>query len=204
MPKAPEGITEKQYENFVSRITWTPCEGADYYKVLAVEIVDRNARGNDEADGDEAAGGTATEGGAAVGEGAVKGGSEAVGSSTASAIYEPVGEFEIAGYTTVCDFANMDAKADKHYAYKVTAVNAAGESPESEIFAFGLQLAVRDESESDDSGTPEPEGSEPSEQQPEQDEAQSASTVVIIVVVLALAAAAVVTGVLVWKRSRKQ
>lgn len=204
VPKAPEGITEKQYENFVSRITWTPCEGADYYKVLAVEIVDRNAQGNDEADGDEAAGGTATEGGAAVGEGAVEGASEAVGSSTASAIYEPVGEFEIAGYTTVCDFANMDAKADKHYAYKVTAVNAAGESSQSEIFAFGLQLAVRDVSESDDSRTPEPEGSEPSEQQPEQDEAQSSSTAVIIVVVLALAAAVVVTGVLVWKRSRKQ
>lgn len=182
-PAVPEGIAEKKYENFVSRITWTPCEGADYYKVLAAELVERSADGN------------------VVGDGAA-------GGSAASVIYEPAGEFEIAGYTTACDFANTGAEADKRYAYKVIAVNAAGESPESEIFSFGLELAAREESEpessglpeSESSGLPEPGGSEPSEPQPEQSGAQSSKTIVIVAVILAVLAAAALTGVLARKK----
>lgn len=34
------------------------------------------------------------------------------------------------------------AEADKHYAYKIVAVNEAGTSPESEVFAFGLTLKM--------------------------------------------------------------
>lgn len=179
-PRAPEGIAEKKYENFVSRITWTPCEGADYYKVLVAEIVERNAQGDGAANGDEAAGGIA------------------------SGIYELAGEFELAGYTAVCDFANTNAVKDKYYAYKVTAVNAAGESPESEVFSFGLQLADRDVPESDNSGdVPEPGSFGPSEPQPEQSEAQSPRTGMLIAVGLAVAAVVAVTGVLVWKRINK-
>ena len=179
-PGMPEGIAEKQYENFVSRITWTPCEGADYYKVLVAEIAEKNAQGDGAANGDETA-----------------------GVSTDSGIYEIVGEFEIAGYTTVCDFANTDAVAGKHYAYKVTAVNAAGESPESDVFTFGLQLAAGDEPEPDSSGLTEPSSFEPSEPQPEQGEVQSSKMVVVIAVILAVAAAVAVIGVVVWKKSSR-
>lgn len=179
-PRAPEGIAEKKYENFVSRITWTPCEGTDYYKVLVAEIVERNAQGDGAANGDEAAGGIA------------------------SGIYELAGEFELAGYTAVCDFANTNADKDKYYAYKVTAVNAAGESPESEVFSFGLQLADRDVPESDNSGdVSEPGSFGPSEPQPEQGEAKSPQESVMIAVGLAVAAVVAVTGVLVWKRINK-
>lgn len=52
--------------------------------------------------------------------------------------YELTGEFTIAGYTTICDYAYPEAEEGKHYAYKVIAVNAAGESAESEIFSFDL------------------------------------------------------------------
>ena len=38
----------------------------------------------------------------------------------------------------MCDFAYKQAEQDTHYAYKIIAVNGAGESPESEIFSFGL------------------------------------------------------------------
>jgi len=46
------------------------------------------------------------------------------------------GEYKIAGYTTVCDFAYDKAAVKHDYAYKVVAVNAAGESAESEVFIF--------------------------------------------------------------------
>ena len=194
IPKAPEGIAEKKYEKFVSRITWTPCEGADYYKVLVAEIVEKNAQG----DG-AAAGGTAVDGVPAAGSD----GSAATETSTGSGIYELAGEFELAGYTAVCDFAYTDAKTDKRYAYKVTAVNAAGESQESEIFSFGLQLAARDDSEWENSGDmPEPGSSGHS--QPEQGEEQSSNAGLIIAVSLAVAAAALLTGIWVRKRSGKQ
>ncbi len=180
-PKAPDGIAEKKYEGFVSRITWTPCEGADYYKVMAAEIVERNAQG-----------GAAAEDGSGL-----------TTESTSPSVYELAGEFEIAGYTTVCDFANMDAKADRHYAYKITAVNAAGESPESEIFTFGLELAARDEPETGSLENSEPGGAVPSESQQER-ESGKAQLFVIIVVIAVILAAAVVTGVMVRKKGRDQ
>ncbi len=61
--------------------------------------------------------------------------------------YELSGEFELKGYTTVCDYYDRKAVADEHYAYKIVAINEAGESEESEIFSFGL-LAEVAESES--------------------------------------------------------
>ncbi len=193
-PGMPEGIAEKKYGNFVSRITWTPCEGADYYKVMAAELVSKDAQGEAAKDGAETAGGSA------VGDGAAAQGSESDG-DTASDVYELVGEFEIIGYTTVCDFANMDAEKDKHYAYKVTAINAAGESPESEIFTFGLRLASGDEPE--DSGADSPAASAPQqEQKPESGRAQSSMVIAIIVLAVA-AAAAVAIGVLARNKGKK-
>ena len=105
----------------------------------------------------------------------------------------------------MCDFAYTDAEADKRYAYKVAAVNAAGESPESEIFSFGLQLAIGDDSEPENFGdVPGLGSSGSSEPQPEQGGTQSSKTVVMIAVFLAVAAAALFTGILVRKRSGKQ
>ncbi len=183
-PKAPEGISEKKYENFISRITWSPCEGADYYKIMVAELT--------------AAG---------------SGGSEEPGDGAASDIYKLAGEFELAGYTTVCDFANTDAEEGRRYAYKVTAVNAAGESPESEIFAFGLQLAAGegadgsqspDRQPSSDNGEPpasQPDGSDSSLQPSEH--TQTYKTVIIIAVVLAAAVIAVLAAVLIRRRGGK-
>lgn len=183
-PKAPEGISEKKYKNFISRITWSPCEGADYYKVMVAELT--------------AAG---------------SGGSEESGDGAASDIYKLAGEFELAGYTTICDFANTDAEEGRRYAYKVTAVNAAGESPESEIFAFGLQLAAGegadgsqspDRQPSSDNGAPsapQPDGSDSSVQPSEQ--TQTYKTVIIIAVVLAAAVIVVLAAVLIRRRGSK-
>ena len=53
-------------------------------------------------------------------------------------VYALAGEFELAGYTTIPDFAHVYAKEGKHYAYKITAINAAGESAESVVFSSGL------------------------------------------------------------------
>ncbi|MBE5939404.1 MAG: rhamnogalacturonan acetylesterase [Lachnospiraceae bacterium] len=50
------------------------------------------------------------------------------------------GEYELAGYTTVCDFAYDDAALKHDYAYKVVAINAAGESEESEVFIFESEI----------------------------------------------------------------
>lgn len=202
VPKAPEGIAEKKYENFVSRITWTPCEGADYYKVLVAEIIEENARGDGSVvDGAAAGDGVVADSGSVVGTD----GSAPIEGGAAPAVYELAGEFELAGYTAVCDFANANAKADKRYAYKVTAVNAAGESPESEIFSFGLQLAVRDMPESDNAGdASEPGSFGPSEPQPEQSDAQSSTAGVIVAVSLAVVVAALLAGILARKRSGKR
>lgn len=187
IPKTPEGITEKKFENYVSRITWTPCEGADYYKILMAEIVEKNIHGDTAASGDTAGGD-----------------SVAVEDDTAPAIYELAGEFEVAGYTAVCDFANKGAAKDNRYAYKVIAVNAAGESPESEIFSFGLQLSSKDKTESDSSEPsevhPELNSPEPSETQPKQDSAISSPAFWAIAGILA--AALLLAGILAWKKSR--
>lgn len=113
-PEAPKGIAEKKYEGFVSRITWMPAEGTDYYKVLAAEVVEKTAA------------------------------DPAAGEDASVTTYGLAGEFETVGYTVVCDFAYKNAKEDKHYAYKVIAVNAAGESPESKFFSFGLPLITED------------------------------------------------------------
>ncbi len=183
-PKAPEGISEKKYENFISRITWSPCEGADYYKIMVAELT--------------AAG---------------SGGSEEPGDGAGSDVYKLAGEFELAGYTTVCDFANTDAEEDRRYAYKVTAVNAAGESPESEIFAFGLQLAAGEGADGSQSPDRQPssDNGEPSAPQPDSvdssvqpsEQTQTYKTVIIIAVVLAAAAIAVLAAVLIRRRGRK-
>jgi len=53
-------------------------------------------------------------------------------------VYALADEFELAGYTTIPDFAHVYAKEGEHYAYKITAINAAGESAESVVFSFGL------------------------------------------------------------------
>lgn len=53
-------------------------------------------------------------------------------------VYALTGEYTLAGYTTIEDFAYIDAEEGKHYAYKITAINAAGESAESNVFSFGL------------------------------------------------------------------
>lgn len=113
-PEAPQGIAEKKYKGFASRITWTPVEGADYYKVLAAKIVEKMAA------------------------------DPAAGENAFVMAYGLAGDFEPAGYTVVCDFANRNAREGERYAYKVIAVNAAGESPESEIFSFGLPLTAGD------------------------------------------------------------
>lgn len=202
VPKAPEGIAEKKYENFVSRIIWTPCEGADYYKVLVAEIIEENARGDGSVvDGAAMGDGVVADDGSVVGTD----GSAPIEGGAAPAVYELAGEFELAGYTAVCDFANTNAKADKLYAYKVAAVNAAGESPESEIFSFGLQLAVRDMPESDNAGdAPEPGSVGSSEPQREQSDAQSSTAGVIVAVSLAVVVAALPAGILARKRSGKR
>lgn len=219
IPKVPEGIAEKKYGNFVSRITWDPCEGADYYKVEVAELARENAQ----------EGGT---GGETLTDG-TSGNSPGGTDGAAPDIYELAGEFEIAGYTTVCDFANMDAVEGKHYAYKVTAVNAAGESPESEVFSIGLQIASGEKTgesqlldgqpssgnrepsasqpgasgssgqqpEASGSSGQQPEGSASSVQQPKQ--AQPFKIVIIISVVLAVAAVVVLAAALVRKKGRK-
>lgn len=183
-PKAPEGISEKKYKNFISRITWSPCEGADYYKVMVAELTVAGS-----------------------------GGSEESGDGAASDIYKLAGEFELAGYTTVCDFANTDAEEGRRYAYKVTAVNAAGESPESEIFAFGLQLAAGEGADGSQSPDRQPssDNGEPPAPQPDRvdssvqpsKQTQTYKTVIIIAVVLAAALIAVLAAVLIRRRGRK-
>ncbi len=171
VPKAPAGITEKVYEGFSGRITWTPCEGADYYKVLAAEVVEK-------AGTDGAAANAAVDG-------------------TAPRTYELAGEFELAGYTAVCDFANSGAEAEKHYAYKVVAVNAAGESQESEIFSFGLLKENTNEPEADIPGASEPEA----EQTPaEQGMALASRTFFVVAAVLAAGIVLAEIGVLIKKK----
>lgn len=108
IPTVPTDITEKKYEGFTSRIKWNASEGADYYKVLVAEIAETNPESTDES------------------------------AENLKPVYTLAGEFTVAGYTTVCDFAYKAAEEGRHYAYKVVAINAAGESEESEVFDFGL------------------------------------------------------------------
>lgn len=111
VPDTPVEIEEKPYEGFASRITWKPSKGADYYKVLVTRVLPKAVDESGESGG--------------IVNGQIP-------------TYELAGDFEIAGYTTVCDFSYKQAEQDTHYAYKIIAVNGAGESPESEIFSFGL------------------------------------------------------------------
>ena len=109
--------------------------------------------------------------------------------------------------------ANTDAEEDRRYAYKVTAVNAAGESPESEIFAFGLQLAAGEGADGSQSPDRQPssDNGEPSAPQPDSvdssvqpsEQTQTYKTVIIIAVVLAAAVIAVLAAVLIRRRGRK-
>ncbi|MBQ9765376.1 MAG: rhamnogalacturonan acetylesterase [Lachnospiraceae bacterium] len=69
-------------------------------------------------------------------------------------VYALAGEFTSAGYTTIEDFAYLEAEEGHRYAYKITAYNAAGQSEESKVFSFGL---LTDEGESI---IPEPETTE--------------------------------------------
>ncbi len=52
--------------------------------------------------------------------------------------YELAGDFEVRGYTTVCDYCYKMADPNENYAYKVVAINEAGQSEASEVFSFGL------------------------------------------------------------------
>lgn len=188
-PKAPEGIAKKEYGNFVNRITWTPCEGADYYKILMAEIVERNMQGDMAADKDIVAGKNTS-----------AGDSTEAKDSIDPAVYELAGEFEVAGYTAVCDYAKINAAQNKRYAYKVIAVNAAGESPESEIFSFDLQLASKNKPEAPEGESPEPSETQPSETLPKQDDTQSSKTFAVIACILAVAV--LLAGVWAWRKRK--
>jgi len=115
LPETPTEIAEKQYEGFVSRITWKASDRADYYKILVAPVTEKQS-----------------------GEGGVSGVTAPENGTGQLPGYMLAGDFELAGYTTVCDFAYTQAEEGLHYAYKIIAVNAVGESPESEVFSFGL------------------------------------------------------------------
>lgn len=162
IPAVPTGITEKKVPGFVSRIKWKESAGADYYKVLVAEIIERNP--------------------------------EVEGAPVADAepVYALAGDFTIAGYTTACDFAYKDAEEGKHYAYKIVAINAAGESEESEIFDFGL---LNDEKSDDGNDT------QDDKKDDEKDGGINPVVIATIAVVAVIAVAAVI--VVIKKRNKK-
>ena len=166
IPAAPTGITEKKVSGFISRIKWNASEGADYYKVLVAEIVGSNP--------------------------------EAEGASVADAeqVYALSGDFTIAGYTTVCDFAYKAAEEGKHYAYKVVAINAAGESEESEIFDFGLLPEEKaDDGQQSDADN--------DMQDNKADNAKNGGISPVVIVAIVVAAVTVVAAVIIIKKKNK-
>ncbi len=167
IPAVPAGITEKKVSGFVSRIKWNASEGADYYKVLVAEIVETNP--------------------------------EVEGAPVADAepVYALAGDFTIAGYTTVCDFSYKDAEEGKHYAYKIVAINAAGESAESEICDFGLLP----EEKEDDGQQP---GTDEGKQDDKADDKDGGINPVVIAVIAVAAVVAVVAIIIVIKKKNNK
>lgn len=159
IPAAPTNITEKKVSGFVSRIKWNASEGTDYYKVLVAEIVESNPE------------------------------VEGVPVADAEPVYALAGDFTVAGYTTVCDFSYKDAEEGKHYAYKIVAINAAGESEESEIFDFGLLPE-----EKEDDGQP---GGDNDTQDDKADSEKDGGINPAVIAVIAVAAVAVVVAVII-------
>lgn len=166
IPATPIGITEKKVSGFVSRIKWNASEGADYYKVLVAEIVETNPE------------------------------VEGVPVADAEPVYALAGDFTIAGYTTICDYAYKAAEEGKHYAYKVIAINAAGESKESEVFDFGL--LPEEKADEGQSGTDE------GTQDDKADDKDGGINPVVIAVIAVVAVAAVVAVIIVIKKKNKK
>lgn len=175
VPAAPTNITEKKVSGFVSRIKWNASEGADYYKVLVAEIVE--VVKTDSAESDSKA--------------------EAASVEYEEPIYALAGDFTIAGYTTVCDFVYKAAEEGKYYAYKVVAINAAGESEESELFDFDL---LPEETASDEQP-----GTDEGARDDKDDEAKDGGINPAVIAVIAVAAVAVaaVVIIIVKKKNRK-
>lgn len=59
------------------------------------------------------------------------------------------GDFKVIGYTPVCDFSYDKAALKHDYAYKITAINSAGESKESEVFIFTYDSADKKNNKDD-------------------------------------------------------
>lgn len=173
IPAVPTGITEKKVSGFVSRIKWNASEGADYYKVLVAEIVE------------------------VIEVDPVAHESKTDNATDAEPTYALAGDFTIAGYTTVCDFSYKDAEEGKHYAYKVIAVNAAGESAESEIFDFGLLP----EENADDG---QPGGDNDTQDDKADNEKDGGISPVVIAVIAVVAVAAVVAVTIVIKKKNNK
>ena len=168
VPAVPTNITEKKVSGFVSRIKWKESAGADYYKVLVAEITETNP----EAEGAPAA--------------------------DAEPVYALAGDFTIAGYTTVCDFSYKDAEEGKHYAYKIVAINAAGESEESEIFDFGLLPE-----EKADDGQPGGDNDTPGDKSDSEKDGGISPVVMAVIAVVAAVAVVAVAIVFIKKKNKK-
>lgn len=100
------------------------------------------------------------------------------------------GEFELAGYSTVNEFAYSDITMMHTYKFKVVAVNSAGESEQSEEFLFVA---------GDNNGAGTQKGDDNSD-----DNDKSDSPAIPITVVTAAAAAALVTTVIVLAVKKKK
>jgi len=175
IPSAPTGITEKKVSGFVSRIKWKESIGADYYKVLVAEIAEVVKTIPCDDDSKE----------------------EASSVKYEEPEYALVGDFTIAGYTTVCDFSYKAAEEGKHYAYKIVAINAAGESEESEIFDFGL---LPDEKADD--GQP---GTDEGTQDDKNDSEKDGGINPVVIAVIAVAVVAVIiAAVIILKKKNKK
>ena len=96
----------------------------------------------------------------------------------------------------MCDFAYKAAEEGKHYAYKVVAINAAGESEESEIFDFGLLPEEKaDDGQQSDADN--------DMQDNKADNAKNGGISPVVIVAIVVAAVTVVAAVIIIKKKNK-